>query len=65
MTITKVVPEPLPYTRWTDQNVTMLRGNQSAASPYLLWGFIVPLTSDEIPLPSDVSIVFTVSELSV
>ena len=54
-----------PYTRWTDQNATMLQGNQLAASPYLLWGFMVPLTSDEIRLPSDFSIVFTVSESSV
>ena len=52
-----------PYTRWTDQNATMLQGNQSATSPYLLWGFMVPLTLDEIPLPSDFSIVFTFSEL--
>ena len=37
----------------------------AAAVPYLLWGFMVPLTSDEIPLPSDFSIVFTVSELTV
>ena len=52
-------------TRWTDWNATMLQGNQSAVSLYLLWGFMIPLTSDEIPLPSDFSIVFTVRELSV
>ena len=52
-------------TRGTDRNATMLRGNQSAASPYLLWGFMVLLTSDEIRLPSDFSIVFTISEFSV
>ena len=52
-------------TRWTDRNAIMLQGKQSAASPYLLWGFIVPLTSDEIPILSDFSIVFTVSESDV
>ena len=38
-------------TRWTNRKATMLQGNQSAASTYLLWGFMVPLPSDEIPLP--------------
>ena len=50
---------------WTDRNATILQGNQLAESVYLLWGVVIPLPSDEIPLLSDFSIVFTVHELSV
>ena len=57
----------VPYggtTRWTNRNATMHQGNQSAASLYLLWGFMFPLPSDENPPPSDFSIVFTVEYMS-
>ena len=54
-----------PSTRWTNRNATMPQGNHSAASLYLLWGFMVPLPSDEILLLQISVLCSLFSELSV